>query len=141
MRLRPKQCSHCGGEAFEELAVGQQQHCVARLVPMPIEIVCYEQQQCRCQCGELVSGEWPSDVIATQDLSIGWQSLLAWLGNYGHLSYGKQQEFLRELGNIDIGVGTLQATNRRVVDAVIEPVDKLWRWARSQVHIHVDETP
>jgi transposase len=139
--LRPAQCPSCGGQEFEELPVRQQQHSVARLVAQPIEIVSYEQQQCRCLCGELVSGEWPSDVIATQDLSVGLQSLLAWLGNYSHLSYGKQQEFLRELGDIEIGVGTLQATNRRVADAVIEPVDHLWRWARSQAHVHVDETP
>jgi transposase len=139
--LRPEQCPHCGGREFEELPVAQQHHCVARLVEQPIEIVAYEHQRCRCLCGEVVSGEWPSDVIATQDLSIGLQSLTVWLGNYGHLSYGKQQEFLRELGDIEIGVGTLQATNRRVADAIIEPVDHLWRWARSQAQVHVDETP
>jgi transposase len=139
--LRPEQCPKCGGHAFEELPVAQSQHTVAQLVVRPIEIVQYEQQQCQCACGEVVSGAWPSDVIATQDLSVGLQSLTVWLGNYGHLSYGKQQEFLRELGDIEIGVGTLQATNRRVADAIIEPVDHLWRWARSQAHIQVDETP
>ena len=53
-----------------------------------------------------------------QDLSVGLQALLVWLGNYGHLPYEKQQELLRELGNIDIGVGTLQATNARTAMAV-----------------------
>jgi transposase len=139
--LRPEQCPKCGGHSFEILPVSQSEHCVARLVAQPIEIVQYEQQQCQCACGAVVSAEWPSDVIATQDLSVGLQSLTVWLGNYGHLSYGKQQEFLRELGDIEIGVGTLQATNRRVADAIIEPADQLWRWARSQAHIQVDETP
>ncbi len=113
----------------------------SRLVPRPIEIVEYVQQQCRCLCGKCVRGQWPSDIVPTQDLSVGLQSLLAWLGNYGHLSYGKQQELLKELGDIEIGVGTLQATNRRVADAIIQPIDKLWRWARGQAHVQVDETP
>jgi len=34
------------------------------------------------------------------------QSLLVWLGNYGHLSYEKQQELLQELGQIAVGTGT-----------------------------------
>ena len=29
--------------------------------------------------------------------------LLVWLGNYGHLSYEKQQELVWELGEINIG--------------------------------------
>ena len=52
----------------------------------------------------------------------------------------KQQELLRELGGIDIGVGTLQATNTRVYEAV-PTVTKLREWVQDQPHVHVDETP
>lgn len=139
--LRPERCPSCGSGAFALSPEREVHHQVARLVSRPIEIVDYVQQQCRCVCGECVSGQWPTDIVATQDLSIGLQSLLAWLGNYGHLSYGKQQELLKELGGIEIGVGTLQSTNRRVADAIIQPIDQLWRWARGQAHVQVDETP
>jgi len=139
--LRPERCPSCGSGAFALTPVGEVHHQVARLVSSPIEIVEYVQQQCRCVCGECVKGRWPSDIVATQDMSIGLQSLLVWLGNYGHLSYGKQQELLKELGDLEIGLGTLQATNRRVADAIIRPVDKLWQWARRQGHVQVDETP
>jgi len=54
---------------------------------------------------------------------------LIWLGNYGHISYEKQQEWMRELGGIEIGLGTLQATNARVADAVEPAVEALWKWA------------
>ncbi len=140
-QLRPEQCPRCGGSEFELAPVHAVHHQVARLTARPIEIVEYVQQQCRCECGECVTGQWPSDIVPTQDLSTGLQSLLVWLGNYGHLSYGKQQELLKELGGIEIGVGTLQATNRRVADAIIQPIDKLWQWARGQAHVQVDETP
>lgn len=139
--LRPERCPQCGSDGFEAAPEREVRHQVARLVSRPIEVVEYVQQQYRCVCGERVCGHWPSDIVPTQDLSIGLQSLLAWLGNYGHLSYGKQQELLKELGGIEIGLGTLQATNRRVADAIIRPVDKLWQWARSQKHVQVDETP
>jgi len=66
---------------------------------------------------------------------------LVWLGNYGHISYEKQQELLREIGGIEIGIGTLQATNARVADAVLPAVEDLWQWAPLQPNIHVDETP
>jgi hypothetical protein len=60
-----------------------------------------------------------SGIVPGQDLSINLQALLVWLGNYGHISYEKQQELLREIGGIEIGIGTLQATNARVADAVL----------------------
>lgn len=139
--LRPEQCSRCSSREFEPMPIHQVHHQVARLVECPIEIVEYVHQRCRCVCGELVSGQWPSDVVPTQDLSIGLQSLLGWLGNYGHLSYGKQQELLKELGDIEVGLGTLHKTNERVANASIQPIDQLWRWARGQQHVQVDETP
>lgn len=54
-----------------------------------------------------------------------------WLGNYGHLPYEKQQELLRELSDIDIGLGTLQATNARMALAVEESVESLRVWVSS----------
>jgi transposase len=53
------------------------------------------------------------------------QALLSWLGNYGYISYEKQQELLRELGGIEIGIGTLQSTNTQVADAVKPALDSL----------------
>ena len=66
---------------------------------------------------------------------------MVWLGNYGHISEEKQQEFLRQLGGIEIGIGPGQATNARVADAVKSAVEALWKWAPLQANVHVDETP
>lgn len=76
-----------------------------------------------------------------QDLGVSLQALLVWLGNYGHLPYEKQQELLWELGDIDIGVGTLQTTNSRVYEAIEPSVSQLREWVQQQPHVHVDETP
>lgn len=42
--------------------------------------------------------------------------------NYGHLPYEKQQELLWELGQIEIGVGTLVATNERIGGSTDEKI-------------------
>ena len=92
---------------------------LAQLVERPIEVVEYQQHICECRCcGQRHTAAWPQTIVPGQDLGVSLQALLVWLGNYGHLSYEKQQELLRELGNIDIGVGTLQATNSRMFEAI-----------------------
>ena len=81
-------------------------------------------------------------IIPGQDLDIKLQGLLGWLGNYGHLPYEKQQEFLWELGEINIGVGTLVATNQRISQAIKKSVSELKNWViSSQPPLNIDETP
>jgi transposase len=58
--------------------------------------------------------------VPGQDLGIKLQALVGWLGNYGHLPYKKQQELLWELGRIEVGLGTLVTSNKRI-SAAIKP--------------------
>lgn len=137
----PEFCEHCGSPELSD-PIGYSKQQVACLVALPIEVVEYQRVKCQCnECGAMVMGAPASGIVPGQDLSIDLQALLSWLGNYGHLSYEKQQEFLRELGEIDLGIGTLQATNARVADAVKPAVEALWKWAPLQANVHVDETP
>lgn len=137
----PSECEHCGSKELSE-TIGYHKQTVACLVAKPIEIVEYQRAKCQClECGAVVSGAQAAGIVPGQDLSIELQALLVWLGNYGHLSYEKQQEFLWELGEIEIGTGTLQKTNERVAEAVETAVELLWEWAPSQGNVHVDETP
>jgi transposase len=137
----PDTCEHCGSRELSEM-IGYSKQQVACLVDRPIEVVEYQRAKCQCnECGAIVIGPVSPGIVPGQDLSIDLQALLVWLGNYGHISYSKQQEFLRELGGIEIGLGTLQATNARVADAVKPAVEALWKWAPLQANVHVDETP
>lgn len=141
--LRPQQCSHCGQrEWFDELVKVEVQQ-VAELVERPIEIVEYQRHHCQCRrCGQTSAATWPESIIPGQDLGVKLQGLLGWLGNYGHLPYEKQQELLWELGEIEIGVGTLVTTNQRVQQAINPSVGELSQWVKShQLNLHVDETP
>lgn len=78
-------------------------------------------------------------MVPGQDLGIRLQAFLGWINNYGHLPYEKQQEMLWELGEIEIGVGTLVTTNQRIDNAVNKSVDELKDWIQqTQPNIHSD---
>jgi transposase len=137
----PDSCEHCGSRELSDI-IGYSKQQVACLVDRPIEVVEYQRAKCQCnECGAIVIGLASADIVPGQDLSIALQALLVWLGNYGHISYSKQQEFLRELGGIEIGIGPGQATNARVADSIKPAVEDLWKWAPLQANVHVDETP
>src|ERR1051325_11161898 len=140
--LRPQRC--CCGQAeftFEPVKVEIQQ--VAQLAQRPIEIVEYHRHTLSCQhCGRLQSADWSPDIVPGQDLGVRLQAFLGWLGNYAHMSYEKQQEMLWELGQIDIGLGTLVTTNLRITQAIEPSITELSSWVKqTQPNVHVDETP
>lgn len=141
--LRPLDCVCCGQKAFAAVAVKVEKHSVAQLVEHPIEIVEYQRQTCQCEyCGNIQTAQWPQDIIPGQDLGISLQAFLGWVNNYAHMPYEKQQEMLWELGQIEIGLGTLVATNERIQQAIEPSVTELSSWLKQiQPNIHVDETP
>ncbi|NQE38392.1 hypothetical protein E5S67_06177 [Microcoleus sp. IPMA8] len=92
---------HCGSKELSDI-IGYSKQQVACLIDRPIEVVEYQRAKCQCnECGTIVMGLVSPGIVPGQDLSIALQALLVWLGNYGHISYSKQQEFLRELGRVN----------------------------------------
>lgn len=140
--LRPECCYCCGTGFFKDkIKIETQQ--VAQLVERPIEIVEYQRHTCVCEhCGNVQASDWSPDLVPGQDIGVRLQAFLGWINNYGHLSYEKQQELLWELGQIEIGVGTLVTTNERIDAAVNKSVSSLKNWIQqTQPNIHSDETP
>jgi len=141
--LRPQMCKCCGQKEFNSEPIKIETQQVAQLVERPIEIVQYQRYTCICsECGEKQTADWSPEIVPGQDIGIRLQAFLGWINNYGHLSYEKQQELLWELGEIEIGVGTLVATNERIDSAVAQSIDSLKEWIKqTQPNIHADETP
>lgn len=140
--LRPVCCPGCGGSNFAAGPLRVRHQSVAQLVERPIEVVEYQQHSYTCVCcGAVATGAMPQEVVAGQSLGASLQAWLVWLGNYGHLSYEKQQELLLEFGGIEVGTGTLQATNARIADQVDGIVKDLGDWVKDQPQVHVDESP
>lgn len=141
--LHPESCPNCGvtHSAGDTVKVEVQQ--VAQLVANPIEIVEYHRHHYQClHCGTSCAANWPEEITPKQDLGVRLQALVGWLGNYAHMPYVKMRELLFELGGIDIGEGTLVATNERVARAIKPAVEALGKWVKNeQPNVHVDETP
>ncbi|MBD6621302.1 IS66 family transposase [Komarekiella sp. 'clone 1'] len=141
--LRPTDCACCGHKAFADAAIKVEKQSVAQLVERPIEVVEYQRQTCVCECcGNIQTASWPDDIIPGQDLGTRLQAFLGWANNYAHMPYEKQQVLLWELGQIEIGLGTLIATNERIQTAIEPSIIELSNWVKqTQPNIHVDETP
>jgi transposase len=141
--LRPQLCSSCGSTGFIEELIKIETQQVAQLVKRPIEIVEYQRHTCVCECcGNVQTSDWSPDIVPGQDIGVRLQAFLGWMNNYGHLPYEKQQELLWELGQVEIGVGTLVTTNERIDAAVDQSVNSLKEWIQqTQPNIHSDETP
>jgi transposase len=141
--LRPTDCAYCGQKAFAPAAVKVETRTVAQLVEHPIEVVEYQRYTCVCECcGNIETSQWPQDIIPGQDLGVKLQAFLGWANNYAHMPYEKQQEMLWELGQIEIGLGTLVTTNERVQKAIEPSIIELSNWVKqTQPNVHVDETP
>ena len=141
--LKAENCISCGQLLDCAKSTKVEKKSVAVLVEKPIEIVEYQRHHsvCKC-CGEVTIPQWSNQIIPGQDLSIKLQGLLGWLGNYGHLPYAKQQELLWELGKIEVGVGTLVASNQRLSEAIKPSISELSEWI-NQNHptLNIDETP
>jgi transposase len=142
VELRPLQCPNCQSMVFKQAGEIVRSQQVAQLSERPIEIVEYQQVCCQChQCGMRVEAGWPEDVVPGQDLGVRLQAMLSWLGVYGHMSYEKQQEWLWEMGEIEVGTGTLYATTKRLAEAVLPQVSRLGDWVKHHQHVQVDESP
>jgi transposase len=141
--LRLEVCPDCGSTHLKDDAQKVEIKQVAQLIANPIEIVEYQRVQSQChQCGRVNNANWSNEIIPGQDLGVGLQALIGWLGNYAHMPYTKIRELIQELGQIEIGEGTLVTTNQRVAQALFTPVEELKGWVKtSQPNVHVDETP
>ena len=141
--LKPDRCVNCGKQIAPVETIKIETRTLAQLVAKPIEIVEYQRHHIRCDCCQKVTkAKWSPEIIPGQDLGVKLQGLLGWLRNYGHLPYQKQQEFLWELGEIKIGVGTLVKTNQRISRAIEKSVCELKNWViSSQLPLNIDETP
>ena len=141
--LKARKCFSCGQLLETAKSIKIEKQSVAVLVERPIEVVEYQRHHSLCQCcGEITLPQWSNQIIPGQDLGIRLQGLLGWLGNYGHLSYEKQQELLWELGRIKVGLGTLVANNQRVSTAIKQSVTELEEWInQNNPPLNIDETP
>jgi transposase len=126
---RPTTCGHCGA-----LLMGYDPQ------PSRHQVIEY-QVHCLCcrACGQHSRGQWPAELPAG---SFGprVQAITGYLSGRFGVSRRDIQEMLLTLFGVEIGLGTIPAQERRLSQALAQPVQQAHTFLRQQPVVNVDET-
>lgn len=136
---RPTHCRGCGG-----LLLGQdaqpQRHQVSELPQIEPEVVEYQLHKLTClACGVVNRGEWPLE-MPRGSFGPRTQATIAYLSGRMGISRRDSKEMLSTLFHLDISLGSIPAQERRISQALIEPVMEAGDFVRRQPSANVDET-
>ena len=136
---KPTQCYGCGA-----LLLGQdpqpQRHQVSELPRIEPEVVEYQLHKLTCPaCGAVNRGEWPA-AMPSGSFGPRTQATIAYLSGRMGISRRDSKEMLSTLFHLDISLGSIPAQERRVSQALIEPVTEAGDFVRRQPSANVDET-
>jgi transposase len=137
--VKPESCAQCGA-----LLLGEDpqpvRHQVTELPPVKPEVVEYQCHTITClACGAQNRAEWPSGVPAG---SFGprVQATVGYLTGRVGMSQRDVQEVMETVFHTEMGLGSISALERRVSDALVEPVEEARAHLRQQPVNNVDET-
>ena len=136
---RPTHCRGCGG-----LLLGQdaqpQRHQVSELPQIEPEVVEYQLHKLTClACGVVNRGEWPLE-MPRGSFGPRTQATIAYLSGRMGISRRDSKEMLSTLFHLDISLGSIPAQERRISQALIEPVMEAGDFVRRQPTANVEET-
>jgi transposase len=136
---RPTSCAGCGA-----LLLGEDphpsRHQVTELPRIDPEVVEYQVHCLRClACGQETRGEWPAAMTAGR-FGPRLQATTGYLSGRFGVSRRDIHEMLATLFQVEMGLGSVPAQERRVSQALAEPVRQAQAFVRRQPVVNVDET-
>jgi len=136
---KPIACDSCAG-----LLLGEdphpQRHQVSELPEMQPEIIEYQLHSLTCHaCGKKSRGQWPSD-MPSGSFGPRTQATIGYLSGRMGISRRDSEELLATLFHLDISLGSIPAQEKRVSEALAQPVTEAGVYVRNQPTANVDET-
>lgn len=136
---KPIACCACGA-----LLLGEDptpcRHQVSELPPIEPEVVEYQLHSLNClACGAKNWGEWPPEMPSSR-FGSRTQATIGYLSGRMGISRRDSQEILDTLFHLDISLGSIPAQERRVSQALAQPVTEVGEFVRQQPTANVDET-
>ena len=136
---RPTSCGACGA-----LLLGADpspsRHQVTELPRVEPELIEYQVHCLKClACGTKNRGAWPAEMPAG---SFGprLQATAGYLSGRFGVSRRDTQEMLATLFQVEMGLGSVPAQERRVSEALVEPFSQAQAFLAQQAAVNVDET-
>jgi len=136
---KPTACGCCGA-----LLLGEdpppQRHQVCELPRVVAEVIEYQVHTLTCcACGQANQAAWPAD-MPTGSFGSRLQATIGYLcGRFG-VSQRDVTELLASLFQVEIGLGSIPAQERRVSQALQAPVAQAQTYVQQQPVINLDET-
>jgi len=136
---KPIACTGCGA-----LLLGEdpqpQRHQVSELPRIEPKVVEYQLHSLNClACGQKNRGEWPA-AMPSGCFGPRTQATIGYLSGRLGLSRRDSQEMLDTLFHLDISSGSIPAQEKRVAQALAQPVAEAGEYMRQQPATNVDET-
>ena len=137
--LRPSACAGCGRK-LRGNDPQPERHQVSEVPPVRAEVTEYRRHTLRCaHCGTDNHAAWPAEMTRGA-FGPRAQAVVGYLTGRLGASHRDVVEAMAVLYGLEVGAGSVAAIQRRVSEALREPVDQAARFVRRQVSQHVDET-
>lgn len=113
VRHRVDACGGCGHALGGQPSEGLEKRQVFDVPPQKIEVTEHQAEIKTCRdCGQKSWGEFPQDVQHPVQYGTRIKALSAYLANYQHIPYERQEEFFQDLYGQTISQGTLVNINQ-----------------------------
>jgi len=132
------ECPGCGGTDLEQLDVFR--HQVTEIPPVRALVTEHQVRTVHCRaCGEDAAGELPADVARSQ-FGPRVHALVAHLSGGFRLTHREIKVILAEVFDVQLGLGSVTAIQRRVTEALEAPFRAVQRAVREGPAAYIDET-
>ncbi len=136
---KPTACGHCGA-----LLLGEDpnpcRHQVSELPRIEPELIEYQLHSLKClACGQKNQGQWPAE-MPRGSFGPRTQATIGYLSGRMGISRRDSEEMLDTLFHLDVALGSIPAQEKRVSQALAQPVAEAGEYVRRQPAANVDET-
>src|SRR5215207_4773719 len=139
VELKPAACAGCGRK-LRGADPRPERRQVSEVPPVRVEVTEYRRHALRCRgCGALTRADWPSE-MPPGAFGPRAQAVVGYLTGRLGASHRDVTEAMAVLYGLEVSAGSISAIQRRVSEALREPVEAARSFVRQQVAQRVDET-
>lgn len=137
--VKPISCTACGHRLLGD-DPEPARHQVSEIPPVKVTVTEYRRHTLSCPvCGTRNQAPWPGEMPTGQFGPRG-QAIISYLTGRLSLSHREVVEGMQVLHGLEVSLGSIAAIQRRVSEALAEPMAAAQQFVQQQQAQHVDET-
>lgn len=136
---RPEQCSGCGADLNGPGEVQARRQVIDLPEPKPV-VTEHRSHACRCSCGTVTVGAFPSDVRAPMSFTPRVRATVLYLLCRQHVPVGRVRETMRDLYGLDVSPGAINSFYTDAAKRLRPFIAALVALLKTLPVLHADET-